>query len=187
MVLDDFEFGEIIVRKNSLAKSIRFALDNSGRLRLTFPAGVSDSLIRKTIEANRSVFRENLAKTSPISPSSQRARDQKIRLLRKEAEDFLPYRLAYLAKLHKLKYKRMRITYPTTRWGSCSSNGTISLSIAIMKLPPSLRDHVILHELNHLKHMDHSVLFWLSLEKMDPKCKYHRTMLKHYSPEIWKD
>lgn len=183
MIVNDVELGEIVVRKNALAKSVKFGLDNSGRVAITFPAKFSDSAILHLIKVNRQLLKNSLEK---ISPAEQRARDQRIKLLRKEAESFLPYRLAYLAKLHGFKYNKVKITYPITRWGSCSSNGTISLSIAIMKLPPNLRDHVLLHELNHLKHMDHSAQFWLALEKLDPKTKYHKEVLKNYNPEIWK-
>jgi len=183
MIIEDYEFGEIVVRRNSLAKSVKFTLDNSGRISLIFPAGVSDSYIKKIVEMNRGVLRQNF--TNRVDPETQRARDQKIKLLKKEAKNFLPHRLAYLAKIHGFRYSKIRITYPTTRWGSCSSNGTISLSIALMKLPSNLRDHVILHELNHLRHMDHSVAFWRALTKLDPKTKYHNQMLKNYNPAVW--
>lgn len=181
MIIQDIEFGEILIRKNPLAKTVRFAINNSGRLQISAPTKVPDFLIKKSIEANRQIIRAQLP---AINPQTQKARDEQIRLLRKQAETFLPYRLEYLAKLHKFQYQKLRLAHQSTRWGSCTTNGTISLNIALMKLPASLRDYVIIHELCHLKYPDHSIAFWHEVGKYDPKYKYHREILKHYSPNI---
>jgi predicted metal-dependent hydrolase len=61
----------------------------------------------------------------------------------------------------------------TTRWGSCSTTGTLSLNWRLILLPPMLHDHVILHELSHRRHMDHSDRFWNQLAAWDPDWKKH--------------
>ncbi|NBS03805.1 MAG: DUF45 domain-containing protein [Verrucomicrobia bacterium] len=61
----------------------------------------------------------------------------------------------------------------TSRWGSCSSSGTLSLNWRLILLPPMLHDHVILHELSHRKHMDHSDRFWNQLAAWDPEWEKH--------------
>ncbi|MBO7664777.1 M48 family metallopeptidase, partial [Candidatus Saccharibacteria bacterium] len=153
MILEDSEFGEVIVRKSPLARSIRFSVSTSGRLQMSVPAHTSNFLVKRFLNLNRKTIREKL----PLKdPKTQRARDYQKKALMKKAKELLPYRLEYFANLYGYKYDRCRLSHANTRWGSCSSNGTISLNIGLMKLPEKLRDYVILHELAHLNHMDHS-------------------------------
>ena len=100
----------------------------------------------------------------------------------KKARDYLPYRLEYYAKLYGYHYERCRLSHAATRWGSCSSSGTISLNIGLMQVPEILRDYVIIHELAHLNHMDHSAAFWAEVAEHDPRYKEHRHKLKNFSP-----
>ena len=102
----------------------------------------------------------------------------------RKAKDYLPYRLEYYAKLYGYDYERCRLSHAATRWGSCSSSGTISLNIGLMQVPKVLRDYVILHELAHLNHMDHSPQFWDEVGQRDPRYKEHRRKLKAFSPGV---
>jgi predicted metal-dependent hydrolase len=107
-----------------------------------------------------------------------------IEALRVEAKSYLPNRLGYLAKKLGYDYERLRFPHASTRWGSCSSTGTISLNIALMKLPHEIIDYVIIHELCHTKQMNHSDKFWRLVADADPSFKLHRKMLKMKSPTI---
>lgn len=181
MIIDDPEFGEIIVRKNALSRGVRFSVSTSGRLQMSVPKYTRDFLLRRFLESNREMIREKL----PLKdPALQRARDAKKKLLTKKAKEYLPYRLEYFAKLYGYNYGRVRFSHASTRWGSCSSNGTISLNIGLMQVPEALRDYVLLHELAHLNHMDHSAEFWREVEEHDPQYKRHRKILKNYSPGV---
>ncbi len=181
MLIQDAEFGEVIVRKNAFAKHVRFSVSPSGRLQMSVPSSTSEFLAKKFLKTNRSLIREKI----PLSdPKTQRARDAKKRLLMKQARDYLPYRLDYFAKLYGYQYDKCRLSHAATRWGSCSSNRTISLNIGLMQVPEILRDYVIIHELAHLNHMDHSAAFWAEVASHDPKYKEHRQKLKKYSPGV---
>jgi len=181
MILSDTEFGEVIVRKNPLSTSVRFSVSPSGRLQMSVPQHTSDFLVKRFLNTNRELVREKI----PLSdPHTQRARDAKKKILMKKAKDYLPYRLEYFAKLYGYSYDHCRLTHAATRWGSCSSNRTISLNIGLMQVPEILRDYVILHELAHLNHMDHSAAFWAEVGVHDPHYKEHRKKLKMFSPGV---
>ena len=181
MIIRDKEFGEVIVRKSPLAKGVRFSVSTSGRLAMSVPKHTPDFLIKKYLDINRKTVREKL----PLKdPAEQRARDYQKKVLQKKAREYLPYRLEYLAKRHGYKYNKCRLSHANTRWGSCSSNRTISLNIGLMKVPEVLRDYVILHELAHLNHMDHSRAFWAEVGSHDPNYKIHEKKLKKFSPGL---
>ena len=181
MIIKDAEFGEVIVRKSPLARNVKFSISTSGRLQMSVPKYTSDFLAKRFLKVNREMIREKL----PVKdPGEQRARDYQKKILTKKAKEYLPYRLEYYAKLYGYSYDKCRLSHANTRWGSCSSNRTISLNIGLMKLPEPLRDYVIRHELAHLNHMDHSKDFWAEVGMHDKNYKVHEKKLKLFNPGL---
>lgn len=107
-----------------------------------------------------------------------------VKAMRAEAKAYLPRRLAHLAATHGFAYNKTHLSHAKSRWGSCSSDKTVSLNIALMKLDFSLIDYVIIHELAHTVMLNHSKSFWELVEQSDPDYKLHRKELKLHSPHI---
>jgi predicted metal-dependent hydrolase len=90
-------------------------------------------------------------------------------------------RLAYFAPLCGVTYKRVSIRNQKRRWGSCSSLGNLNFSYRVAALPPELRDYVIVHELCHLRELNHSKAFWALVEEVLPDYKERDLALRKTS------
>lgn len=77
-------------------------------------------------------------------------------------------RLETLSAETGLKFRRSQVRLQRSRWGSCSSRGSISLNAAALFVEPALVDYLILHELSHTRHMNHSPRFWKLVESLSP-------------------
>jgi predicted metal-dependent hydrolase len=93
----------------------------------------------------------------------------------------LPGRAAEMAKEHQLEVRRVSVRNQRSRWGSCSRHGTISLNWRLIQTPAFVRDYIILHELAHLKEMNHSRRFWREVSRLCPDFVRAERWLKEHS------
>ena len=100
--------------------------------------------------------------------------------MRRQAKAYLPGRLAELAALHGFSYNQVRIKHNVSNWGSCSVKKNINLNLNLMRLPAELQDYVMLHELCHLRHLNHGPEFHALLESVCPEHRELRKKLKEY-------
>ena len=92
-----------------------------------------------------------------------------------------PPRVLELAATHQLTVRRVTVRNQRSRWGSCSRRGTISLNWRLIQTPPFVRDYNILHELMHLRQMNHSARFWREVESVCPDYEIAERWLKQHS------
>lgn len=97
---------------------------------------------------------------------------------RDAAREYIPKRVEYYHTLTGGSYEKITIRDQKTRWGSCSNNGTLSFNYRLMLAPPRVLDYVVVHELCHLTHMNHSREFWDMVASILPEYKEYRKWLK---------
>lgn len=104
--------------------------------------------------------------------------DSEIAALKEKARVILAEKTAYYAAKMGVNYTRIGITSAKTRFGSCSAKGSINYSYRLMLYPEAAWDYVVVHELSHLKHFDHSRAFWQTLAEILPDYKERAALLK---------
>jgi hypothetical protein len=104
--------------------------------------------------------------------------------LRRRATVELPARLGELATRHGLEVSRVSVRDQRARWGSCGRDGHICLNWRLVLMPPWVRDYVLIHELMHLKRMDHSRVYWELVANAHPDYEAARRWLREHGPSL---
>ena len=97
---------------------------------------------------------------------------------KRKAREIIPPKVECFAKQLGLSYEKVGITSAKKRWGSCNSKGNINFSYRLIMTPPEIIDYVIVHELMHLREMNHSHKFWAHVASVIPDYKKHRKWLR---------
>lgn len=167
--------GEVECVQSARARHISISVRRGGLVRLTYPRKVSRQeavsfLERKIAWIERA--RQRIAARTSVEPSLPPAEaKERIEKLRRAAKADLPMRLERLSQQTGLKYAGVTVRVARTKWGCCTNRNTISLSLFLMALPEHLRDFVLLHELCHTVHHDHSPRFHALLDRLTGGCE----------------
>lgn len=116
-----------------------------------------------------------------VAASTQDLRAAIEKRLRSIAHRELPTRVIEWAAVYQLNVTKITIRNQKSRWGSCSRHGTISLNWRLIQTPESVLDYIVLHELMHLREMNHSKRFWREVENVCPDYKAAERWLKQHS------
>ena len=188
--IPDPELGTIKLTKYKGAKNIRIRVKEDSKISVSLPYFIAYDEALRFLRTKRDWIKEQIKAychkvISPEEAQAQKSIKEALEAaLRKEARNYLPRRLQELATKHGLKYKRVFIRNTRTRWGSCSHENNINLCIHLMKLPNDLIDYVLLHELTHTVHKNHSPRFWAKLgELLGENAKTIDKKLKKYRPD----
>jgi hypothetical protein len=138
------------------ARRYLLRVDPDGRVRVTIPRGGSRRAADAFAARNLDWIRTQRAKLPPLVAPAVDERRAWMAQARRE----LPPRLLALAAEHGLTVTRVSIRNQRSRWGSCGRDGHISLNWRLVRMPAWVRDYVIVHELMHLRRMDHSPAYW---------------------------
>lgn len=145
------------------------------------PARMKEKEIYKFIESKKTWIDKHLAKLNErqqilddLKPYTQ----EEIKQFTAKAKIDIPKRVEYYAKQIGVKYNKITIRCQQTRWGSCSSKGNLNFNCILVLLPDEIIDSIVVHELCHLKQMNHSARFYAEIDKVFPNYKQCHLWLK---------
>ena len=163
-IVADPEIGEVVFRKSTRARRVAIRVHPVRGVTVSVPYMVPYAAAIAFFKLKRGWVLEALRRQKERMKDAPAAAPGEIEALRRQAKAELPLRLAELAARYGFTYNKVTIKHNSTNWGSCSARGNINLNLNIVRLPHPLRDYILLHELCHLKHHDHSHAFHLLLE-----------------------
>lgn len=178
----------------SKRKTYSITLNENGTLLVRIPLRVPDADAERILREKQLWITEKieiLKERQSKKPANTLTETQRISLEKRyiqAAREYIPQRAAYYRdsypSLIRGHYSRIRIGNQKTRWGSCSSKGTLSFNWRLMLAPPAILDYVIVHELCHLTYMNHSGDFWECVAAILPDYKEKRKWLKEHGNEL---
>jgi predicted metal-dependent hydrolase len=152
----------LVFARHPRARRYVLRVADDGSVRVTIPRWGSRREAQAFATAQRAWIDRQLQKIAADAARPKRpdASCEELRALVARARRELPPRLLELASAHGLAVSRISIRNQRWRWGSCSRTGHICLNWRLVTMPEWVRDYVLIHELMHLKRMDHSPRFW---------------------------
>ncbi len=166
--------------KNShRAKNIRLCIYADGRFVVTKPHRLSEKYVDNFIAKKIKWIKNKLDKVGYGRNRISKDEEQRIYLRYKDsALRFVAERIKYFNKIYNFKFNNIRVKNQKTCWGSCSRRGNLNFSYRLIFLPQYLADYIIVHELCHLKELNHSKNFWNLVIKAVPDYHQLRKKLK---------
>lgn len=171
-----------IIKSNR--KSWSLSVSSDGLLTMRIPNAMSRQYAESLMTVKQDWIVKQFIKIKehqekrPVSNLSQTQRDALEKRYREAARSYFPERVQYYAGILDVTYGNITIRDQKTRWGSCSSRGNLNFNWRLMLAPPRVLDYVVVHELCHRKHMDHSPAFWQEVGNLLPDYKTLRKWLK---------
>ncbi len=153
--------GEITISSTRRARRISVSVRSGGRIRCSLPPWIPTKRAIEFIEENKDEIEQARQRIAAHYPNAERQEPDRreIEQLRQRAKEFLPAKVEELSRKTGLRCGKVSVRAARSRWGSCSTRNDISLSLFLMRLPEELIEFVIIHELCHTIHKNHSDKF----------------------------
>lgn len=171
-----FEFTHKVSKR---ARSVRLAVHSDGAVVVTAPRWIGKRMIERFVVEKSDWILDKIRRVNirPIKMLDTRSRKEYL-AHKERARMLAARRLEYFNAQYGYVYKRISVRNQKTRWGSCSTQGNLSFHYKIAFLPEHLVDYIIVHELCHLKEMNHSKKFWDLVARALPDHKVLRRELR---------
>ena len=163
--------------KRSSRRTLAIHITPEGTVEVRCPMTMPKATVESFVESKRGWIEKHLQalSTKPQEPKLTEAERQT--LARQAGEVFLE-RVSYYAPLVGVSFGRITIRCQRSRWGSCSSKGNLNFNCLLMLSPPEVLDYVVVHELCHLKEMNHSPKFYAEVLRVFPEYRKWQKWLK---------
>ena len=157
-------------------KTIAIQIKPDGQVAVRCPKRMRIEEARRFAESKADWIEKHLAKRQPQNVVKYTHRE--IEQLREQARKLIAERVKHFAPIVGVTYGKIAIRTQHTRWGSCSSKGNLNFNCLLVLLPDEIIDSIVVHELCHIVHKNHSRSFWESVEKVDSFYREHEQWLK---------
>ncbi len=160
-----------IIRSNRKTLSIQL---KDGEIIARAPLRMREEDIYSFIESKKAWIEKHLSAIAERKESLDKVvpfTEEEIKALAEKAKEIIPQRIEYYAPKIGVTYNRITIRNQRTRWGSCSSKGNLNFNCLLALFPLEIIDSIVVHELCHRKHMNHSPLFYAEIDKVFPDYK----------------
>ena len=164
------------LRRSRRSLNLSISINHRGRVTITAPYGIPLFIINQFIKSRHSWIKNHLQKIHRTTPPKTQQHQEFIRL-KPVARKLIIERLEYFNQFYNFRYHLINIKDHSSRWGSCSKKGNLNFNYRIAQLPSELADLIIVHELCHLKEMNHSPHFWNLVRKTIPNPNARRRRL----------
>lgn len=161
------------VRSRRRTISLRILADRS--LEVRCPIRMTDAQVWAFVQSKRGWVEKQL---TSMPQKAEVLSQAELKALTEQAATVLGQRVAYFAKMMNVTYCRITIRHQKTRWGSCSGKGNLNFNCLLILTPPEVLDYVVVHELCHLKEMNHSARFWVEVARVLPDYASSRLWLR---------
>lgn len=161
----------------STRRTISIEICGTGEIIVRCPMRMPGYDVKRFVECRRTWVEKHLLELS-TQPQLPPISDEQLRQLKEKAKTLIPQRVAYFAPVVGVTYERITIRAQKGRWGSCSSRGNLNFNCLLMLVPCEVLDYIVVHELCHMKHPNHSTSFWAEVERVMPDYKRREKWLK---------
>ena len=162
----------------SARKTVALEITREGEVLVRAPLRMAKAQIDAFVAGHEQWISTHLARRQQQLAAHPEPDDAKKAALIRAAKEILPGKVAHYAARMGVQPTGITVTAAATRFGSCSSKGRLSFSWRLMDYPEDAIDYVVVHELAHLLHMDHSRRFYAVVESILPDWKRRRALLK---------
>ena len=159
-------------------KTLALEVKADGEVVVRAPRRVTTSVIEGFVNSHTEWIAKAKQRVSQRQATRKEPTEAEISMLKALAKAVLPKKVEYYSRLTGLKCTGIKITSAKTRFGSCSGKNSICFSYLLMRYPDEAIDYVVLHELAHTCHHDHSKNFWKLVEKYMPDYKERKKLLR---------
>ena len=162
-------------------RSIGIEVDREGKVTVRAPYSCEKKRIDRFLLEKENWIRQKVKLQKENAMKRQEKREMpeaEKKYYRNLAREVLGARTGYYARKMGVTYGRISIREQKTRWGSCSSEKNLNFNWKLILAPPEVLDYVVVHELCHLKEMNHSKAFWEEVGKVMPEYETHKLWLK---------
>ena len=159
-------------------KTMQIKIEKDLNVTVKVPYGTSEKVINEFIQNHKTWIENNIKKQKELNDSLISYTDEEIKKMEDDAYKVIPPLVDYYSKLMGVTYSKLCLKHLKSKWGSCSSKGVIDINIRLMATNKEVLEYVIVHELAHLKYMNHSSSFYKFVEKYKPNYKECKAYLK---------